>query len=395
MMKSTGFSSSFAAAVEAVSSSGGNLMPPIMGAVAFLMPEFIPGITYFDVIKAAIIPGIMYYFLVGLSVYFHSKRKGIGKLTGEMVVSGKEILRDWSGLIISVAVLSILIYLLYKRWPEGVCGTAALLTGVGLHLLIGGPANLGALKKRFVDIVKGFVAGGRVLCWLYLLLASLQIVIFVLAKTGLGFTVSEVVLSIAGGGENLLPALIVTMIACIIMGMGVTMTAAYIIVVAVLATPLTKVVGTPLVAHMFIFYMCMLANITPPVCTVVYPAAALAKTPWIPVAAYACLLGLVAFVAPYMFVYGPQLITIGSPGAIIRAVITGLIGIVFLSSGIWGQLTRRTLWFERILMGVGGFLLMFPGYGDFFGLTTIAVSLVVYFIVNRVFGQTAEDNLKP
>lgn len=384
IMKASGFKAPFAAAIEATASTGGMIMPPVMGAAAFLIPEFIPGITYFDVIKAAIIPGVMYFFLVGVSIYFYAKKHGIGKLSSEMAVDGKTIIRDWPGLIISVAVLGVLMLLLYERWPESVCGTAALLTGAILHLVIGGPPRLGAVKERFLAIVKGFVAGGRVLSWIYLLLAALQILVYVLSVTGLGFTISSTVLRLAGGGKSLVPALIVAAVSCTIMGMGVTSTSAYIIVVAILGNTLTKLVGIPIAAHLFIFYYCMLGCLTPPVCAAVYPAAAIAKTPWLPVAWYACLLGLVAFVAPFMFVYGPQLLMIGSPVAIIQCIVTGAIGIVFLSSGIWGYLTRRTLLFERILMGAGGFLLMIPGYFDLEGGIILAVSLIIYHFVPRL-----------
>lgn len=363
MMKSAGFKPSVAGAVEAAASTGGQLMPPIMGAVAFLMPEFISGITYFDVVKAALIPAILYFLLVGFSTFFYAKREGIGKLKGAMAVNVRDILHDWSGLLSIIFVMGVLLVLLFQRWPVIMCGSWALITGVVLHLLFGGSWKLDSVKKRFIDMIGGFVSGGKIVCWLLMLMALLQVIILTLEVTGLGLAISRAVLSIAGGGSLLLPALLVTMVACMIMGMGITTTAAYVIVVAVLAQPITKLLGEPLVAHMLIFYFCLLGCLTPPICAAVYPAAALAKASWLPVAGYACLLGLVGFIYPFFFAYGPQLLMIGSTSSIIIAAVTGCIGIFFFSSAIWGYLVRKTTLIQRLLMGSGGLGLMFPTIG--------------------------------
>lgn len=391
MMKSAGFKPELAGAVEAAASQGGQIMPPVMGAVAFIMPEFVPGITYFDVCKAAIIPAVLYFFLVGCSVYFYAKRERIGRLTGESAVGVGEIMRDWPGLVIVVAVLSVLVYLLYERWPTGTCGASALVVGAGLHLLIGGSPKPRAVWNRFVDLVRGFTVGGKVLAWLFLLMALLQVIIFTLGATGLGLAVSRAVLNMAGGGGALLfPALLVCAVACLIMGMGVTTTAAYIIVVATMAHPVVQLLGIGLVAHMFIFYFCTLGGLTPPVCATVYPAAAIAQARWLPVAGYAMLLGLVAFIYPFFFAYDPAVLMIGSASAIIQGTITSFIGIFFLSSGIWGQLYRRTSWVERILMSAGGLLLMCPGtLTDLGGVAAIILGLVVYGLRSRLLHQAA------
>lgn len=385
LMKSVGFKPQFAAAVEATASTGGMIMPPIMASIAFLMPEFIPGITYFDVVKAAFIPAMMYFGLIGCSVYFHAKRQGIGRLSGDMAITGKEVLRDWSGMVTATAVLVVLLYLLYERWPIAVCGAWAMITGVTLHLVIGGPLNPVAIRDRFVAIVEGFVSGGKILAWLLLLLAILQVIIFVLESTGLGVIVSRAVLDIAGGGTNLLPALVVTMIAALVMGMGVAAVASYVIVVAVLAAPVSQLLGNPLVAHMFIFYFSIVAVITPPICAAVYAAAAIAQTKWLPVGGYAVLLGMVAFVGPYMFAYRPQLLMLGSPISIIVVALTSFVGIFFFSAGAWGQLSKSLTWLERILLGGGGLLLMWAStVANLAGLSVIILGLVMYYLRSRL-----------
>jgi TRAP-type uncharacterized transport system fused permease subunit len=365
-----------------------------MGAAAFLIPEFIPGVTYFDVVVAAIIPALLYYLGVSSGIYFNARRQKIPKLSGKDAATVKDILHEWRGLIVLTVLVTVLIGLFAKRYPTGTCGAWSLAVAATLHFLIGGSWKGSAFKKRFIDMLDGFTRGGFALCWLFMFLALLQVVVLVLNTTGLGLAISATIRELSS--HNFLLTLMAAMVATGIMGMGITTTAAYVIVVAIMAPVLVEIFHNPLQAHLYIFWFALLGNITPPVCAAIYPAAAIAGVHWLPVALKACRLGIGLFILPYFFAYDASLLLMGSFGSVVWAIIRSTVGIIFLSSAIWGYFYISSVWVERILMGVGGLALIAPGIkADISGFILILFGLAVHFVRNRRIGDAQEFKLRP
>ncbi len=367
MMKRTGFQPHFAGAVEATASTGGQIMPPVMGAAAFVMAEFM-GIPYLTVCKHAIIPAILYYLSVFMAVHFEAVRTDLrGMLEAPPRLAAVMLSRGH--LLLPVAVM---LYFLFEGYtPMYACIfsiiAALILANVKKETRMG-------LEKILNALENGAKGALQVAC----ACACAGIIIGIVNLTGLGLKFTGFVLYLAG--ESLTPALLFTMIAGIILGMGLPTTAAYIVMAALLVPGLIKLGIVPIAAHMFVFYYAIISAITPPVALAVYAGAGLAGSNMWKTGLAAVRIGAPGFIIPFMFVYEPSLLFVGSLWEILSTFITATIGVIMLAAGLIGWFIRETNVVERLLLVAGAILLIKPGiYTDIMG----AVFLLVVIIIQK------------
>ena len=365
MMKRTGFQPHFAGAVEATASTGGQIMPPVMGAAAFVMAEFM-GIPYLTVCKHAIIPAVLYYVSVFMAVHFEAVRTNLrGMLeTPPRLIN---VLLTRGHLLIPVAVL---LYILFEGYtPMYACIFSIIAVLFIANIKQETRMGLGKILNALENGAKGTLS---VAC----ACACAGIIIGIVNLTGLGLKFTGFVLYLAG--DSLIPALLFTMIAGIILGMGLPTTAAYIVMAALLVPGLTKLGVVPIAAHMFAFYYAIISAITPPVALAVYAGAGLAKANIWKTGLAAVRIGAPGFIIPFMFVYEPSLLFVGSPWEILSTFVTATIGVVMLAGGLIGCFFWETKALERLFLVIGAILLIKPGlYTDIVGLILLAAVLFI------------------
>lgn len=365
MMKKLGYRPEFAAAVEASASTGGQIMPPIMGAAAFLMAEFI-GIPYIDIAKAAAIPAFFYFFGVLMEVHFEAKRMGLKGLSRDQLPTIWSVIKERGHLFVP---LFAIIYVLV----EGSTPVRAALVGLGLSILAG------MIKKEtrlnFTDFLNALEAGARSAVGVAIACATAGIIVGVVTLTGVGLKMATGLVDLAGG--NLLFTLFFTMIASLILGMGAPTTANYVIT-STIAAPAIVALGVPvLAAHMFVFYFGIIADITPPVALAAYAGAGIARADPFKTGVIATKLAIGAFIIPYIFVFNPQMLLIGhTPLGLLQNMITATVGMAGLGSAMIGYFLRPMSFPERIWFAIGGLLLIDPGtLTDIIGFVMIGAGL--------------------
>lgn len=350
MMKKLGYHKNFAGAVEAAASTGGQLMPPVMGAAAFLMTEFV-GVPYIEIVKAALIPAFLYFVGVWLGVHFEAKRGNLEGIPREELPKFWEILRERGHLAIPLVVI---VYLLVSGYTP----MRAALYAIILSILVS------AIKKSTrmapAEIVKGLENGARNVLGVLVACAAAGIIIGVVTKTGVGLKLASGLLQLSGG--MLLPSMFFTMITAILLGMGVPTTANYVITSTIAAPALLQLDVPILAAHMFVFYFGIIADVTPPVALAAYAGAGIAGGNALRTGVNASKLAIAAFIIPYMFVLNPELLLIhGVTGSLILALLTALVGMVALSSSLIGFLAAPMKPLERLILGAGGLMMINPG----------------------------------
>jgi TRAP transporter 4TM/12TM fusion protein len=359
LMKRTGFKPHFAAAVEAVASTGGQIMPPIMGAAAFVMAEYLQT-TYFQVTLWALIPSILYYVACFGAVHFEAKREGFKGLPKEECPRLADVMRERGHLFVPVAVV---LYGMIAGYSAPLAALAGLLCCFPVAMLRANTRK----ELRWWAVVDALIDGAKNAVSVAMACACAGIVIGVIALTGIGIQFTQWVLYLAQ--NTLLLALVVTALAGIVLGMGMPTTPAYIIMVSLLVPAIMKLgVPTP-AAHMFAFYFAILSAITPPVALAVFAAAGLAKSDLWASGWAAVKVGAAGFIVPFMFVYDPSLLLIGEWPAILKACITASLGILLLAAGLHGYLIRRATWIERALLVAAAIAFVYPDpLADAFGL---------------------------
>jgi TRAP transporter 4TM/12TM fusion protein len=370
LMKKLGYKPEFAAAVEATASTGGQLMPPVMGAGAFIMAEFL-GVPYLTVALAAAIPALLYYLGVAASVHFAARKSNLERLPKDLIPSLRKTLPKSACLFIPV---TILIYLMMTGFDPTTSVLWAIAASVVLYWVTS--RSLVTLKQRVCNVVLALEAGGKSIVLIAALCACAQIVIGMVNLSGLGIKMTEMVLGLSGGMEFL--ALFLTMIVCLILGMGLPTTAAYVLAASVAGPALIKLGVIPMAAHLFVFYFAIISAITPPVCAATYAAVAIARSKWLPTGWLAVRMGLAGFMAPFLFVYVPPLLLAGSPLEIIwNSLVSGL-GVMAMAGAAMGYFGDRCRWYESILLAVGALLLLKPGLiTDLMGLGFVTVIYVL------------------
>jgi len=351
MMKQTGYKPHYAAAVEAVASNGGQIMPPVMGAVAFIIPEFL-GISYASVCKAAIFPAVLYFLSIFIMVDLEARKIGLKPLHKEEIPPIREVLLGgWTNLVPIGGLIFFLGVLSYEAqfaamWSLGILIIVQLL-----------PHNRRRLGWK--EFIQGLEISSRGMLEVGVSCAAAGIIIGCVGLSGLGQKLSMGLIELSGG--NLFFLLLITAVACFILGMGMTSLPIYIMLVVLVAPALVKSGVLPIAAHLFIFYWGLVSFITPPVCIAAFVAAAIAQSDPFKTGWQATRLGIVSLIIPFMFVYGPPLLLEGNLLEVIWAIFTSLIGIVGLAVGIAGYALKNVSWFERFLSIAGGVALVFPG----------------------------------
>ncbi|MCE5263092.1 MAG: TRAP transporter permease [Deltaproteobacteria bacterium] len=350
MMKRLGYRPEFAGAVEAAASTGGQIMPPVMGAAAFLMAEFI-GVPYVEIAKAAVIPAILYFTGIWVVVHFEAKKCGLRGMSRAELPNLWHVLKKDSYLILP---LFAIIYLLV----EGFTPMRAALGGLGLCVLVG--LFRKATRLNLTRLLDTLEAGARAALGVALACAAAGIIVGVVTLTGIGLKLGDGLLALSGG--FLIPTLIFTMITSLILGMGAPTTANYIIT-STCAAPAILALGVPvLAAHMFVFYFGIIADITPPVCLAAFAGAAIAKADPIKTGINATKLAIAAFIVPYIFVYSPELLLIHvTPWSIVQTTVTAILGMVGVGAAVEAWYWTRMSWWERVIAVVAGLMLIVPG----------------------------------
>lgn len=350
MMKKLGYRKEFAGAVEAASSTGGQLMPPVMGAAAFLMAEFV-GVPYIDIVAAAVIPAILYFTGLWLGVHLEAKRNNLKGVPRDQLPKAWVIFKERGHLAIPLVVI---VYLLVTGYTPM---RAAL---VAIVLSIVASALRKSTRMKPIEIIKGLEAGARNVLGVVIACASAGIIIGVVTKTGIGLKLASGLLALSGG--NLLLTMFFTMITSIVLGMGVPTTANYVIT-STIAAPALVQMGVPvLAAHMFVFYFGIIADVTPPVALAAYAASGISGGKPLMTGVNASKLAIGAFIIPYIFVMSPMILMINATAfGLIFSTVTAILGMVGVSSAMIGYLADHSKPIERVILFVGGILMIIPG----------------------------------
>lgn len=300
-MKRLGYPPSFAAAVEAVASSGGQIMPPLMGAGAFVMMELLR-VPYVTIMSAAILPATLFFLAAWVGVDLFARRYGLNAMTPDEIPSTKRVIRLAPFFLIPFSLM--LSILLFTAYTPQFAAAIAIFSAAGL-LVVNEQMEF-SIRRWLERLTQACLNAAAQIAMIASIIICAGLVIGVLNMTGLGVKVTSIILGLAGG--KLWVALLLTAAACLILGMEVPTTAAYIICVSVAGPALQKLGLSPLQAHLFVFWYALLSTITPPVCGTVFIAAGMAETPWVPVAGQAMRLGLGLYFVPLAFIANPHLL---------------------------------------------------------------------------------------
>ena len=374
MMKKTGYKPEFAGAVEAAASTGGQIMPPIMGAAAFLMAEYV-GISYGEIALKAILPAFLYFAGIFIAVHLEAKKLGLKGISRSEMVPGKELAVK-SYLLIPIVLLVVLVslnvYTMQKAAALSII--AAIVVGV-----INKDSRL--TPAKFLEALE---AGGKGTITVAVACAMAGIIAGCITVTGLASKLITAIVALSG--NTLIIGLFLTMICCIILGMGVPTTANYCIMAATCAPILMKL-GVPTVAaHFFVFYFGIVADITPPVALAAYAGSAIAKSNPMKTGVNATKLAIAAFIVPYVFAYSPSMlfVDVESWVDIVTICLSAMLGIYGVAAGLNGFVKRKLNWLFRILFIVGGLTLIIPGWKtDAIGLILVGGLTAYEFIMAK------------
>ncbi len=372
LMMRTGYSSTFAAAVEATASTGGMIMPPVMAAGAFVMAEIL-GVAYLQIMKAALIPALLYFFTVWIAIDLRAARLGLKGISTKDTPPLRATLTQDGHLLVP---LFVLIYLLVivKASPIKAAfwamASAYIVSHVRKKTMLG-----------FSQLIKALDKGGRMIISVAVPCACAGVVIGAVGLTGLGMNIANVIIALSG--NKMILVMILSMAVALIFGMGLPATVSYLLCVAVLAPALITMGIWPIAAHLFIFYFAILSGITPPICMAAYTGAGISGSKPMETGFAAVKLAIAAFILPYIFCYQPVLLMHGGSGEIIRAIAFGTLGVFSLAASVEGWLIGPSNWVVRLLLGVSAVLLLYPGWGpDLVGLGLLS-ALVIYQAIQK------------
>ncbi|MFD1037054.1 TRAP transporter permease [Virgibacillus byunsanensis] len=368
MMKKAGFKPEFAAATEASASTGGQIMPPLMGAAAFIMMEYL-GVSYATVMLAAVVPAILYFTGIFIGTHFEAKKLGIvGLPKSELPNFGKLMLRYGYMLTPLIVIVTTIMV--------GYTPQRAALMGIVAAFIVSIVRK--ETRMNFKKTIYVLEQGARVALPVIAAVASAGIIAGVVSITGLGAKFASGIIALSGG---ILPfALILTMVACIILGMGLPTTANYVVTATVAAPALINEFGiVPIAVHMFVFYFGIVADITPPVCLAAYAGAGIARANPFKSGVNAVKLAIAAFIIPYIFIYNPILLLVDvTPIKLITALTTAILGVMAISSAMIGFFARNSYTWERFVLLAAGLMLIVPQLLTSLG--GILIIVMVWFI---------------
>ena len=386
LMKKTGYKPEFAAAAEASASTGGQIMPPILGAAAFLMADFV-GVPYSNVALRAILPAVLYFTGVFITVHLEAKKHNLRGLTKEELPKLKPLLKQ----IYLLLPLILLVYLVSTS-QKSIQYAAAIAIVVAIFVsalsrILNKEARERGLKAEILSFVKmiweALASGGQGMITVAAACGVAGIISGIITMTGLANVLINGIVALAG--SRVIIALFLTMICCIVLGMGVPTTANYCIMAATCA-PILMRMGVPaLAAHFFVFYFGIVADLTPPVALAAYAGAAIAGANPMKTALTATKLAIGAFIVPYVFALSPAMLFIDTTAWEVALIcVTSLVGMFGVSAGLEGWFLHDMKWYERVLAAAGGLLLIYPGLvTDSIGLALVGSVLVFQFLTRK------------
>ncbi|MDD5007397.1 MAG: TRAP transporter fused permease subunit [Syntrophorhabdaceae bacterium] len=380
LMKQNGFSANVAGAVECCASNGAQIMPPVMGIVAFMIAEVL-GVPYVSVCIAAIFPALLYYLALFTQVHFHSAKMRLHGLPADQLPSIKKVLKDKWFYVIPVFVL---IYaLVWLHLPVQHCGLYAALSAIVVTIIDfqrkkETRKNLKGWVVWFIEIME---STAKDLLVPAMACASAGIVIGSIDTSGFGFKLSSMLVNLAGG--NLFFLLLLTAVSSFILGMGMSSVPCYLVLAILVAPAMVKAGVAPMAAHLFVFYWGIMSFITPPVAVAAYVAASISKGDPMKTGYIAMRLAFVSYVVPFVFVYNPGLLLDGSWSTIILSIITATTGVIAIAIGFEGFLAKRLTFVERLFFITGGTLVFAPttkvsGWFDVIGFIIILFGIMLH-----------------
>jgi len=370
LMKRTGYKPEFAAAAEASASTGGQIMPPIMGAAAFLMAETV-GVPYSNIVVRAILPAVLHFAGVFITVHLEAKKEGLKGLSKKELPRLKPLLKQTYLLL----PLILLIYLVGTS-------TRSIAYAAAIAIVVAIVVSLFNKEHRITPkrLLEALAAGGQGMITVAAACGVAGIIAGIIGVTGLAYMLFNGIVALAG--NQVIIALVLTMLCCIVLGMGVPTTANYCIMAATCA-PILVQMGVPMIAaHFFVFYFGIVADLTPPVALAAYAGAAIAQANPMKTAITSTKLAIGAFIVPYVFALNPAMLFIDtSVGEVILICISSLIGMFGVAASLEGYLFRNMRWYERVLSAAGGLLLIYPGLvTDVIGFVLVALVVALQFI---------------
>ena len=365
MMKRMGYRPEFAAAVEAAASTGGQIMPPIMGAAAFLMAEM-TGIPYSNIVIAAIVPAFLYFSGIMIMVHLEAKRYGLKGLPAEEIPNFFKLMFSYWYLLLPLIVL---VTMMMTGYTPARSALVAIVVAIIVSMF---RKETRMSPQTFLDALEG---GARNIIGVAIACSVAGCIVGIVTLTGIGLKLAGGLLSLSGG--NVLLALFFTMIASIVLGMGVPTTANYVIMATITAPVVLKLGIDLLPAHMFVFYFGIVADITPPVALAAYAGSAIARSNPLKTGVQATKLAIAAFLIPYVFALNPSLLLLGStPIQVVSVTITAFIGMFGVASAVEGYLFANMNPIVRIIALAGGLLLIIPGAAtDIIGVVLVLLVL--------------------
>ena len=373
LMKKTGYKPEFAAAAEASASTGGQIMPPIMGAAAFLMADFV-GVPYSNIVVRAILPAVLYFLGIFITVHLEAKKEGLRGLTREELPRIVPLLKKTYLLL----PLFILIYLVATSQRSIQYAAAIAIVAVIIVGFINKDNRM--TPKR---IFEALASGAQGMISVAAACGVAGIIAGTITMTGLANMLFNGIVALAG--DQVIIALFLTMLCCIVLGMGVPTTANYCIMAATCAPILVRMGVPDIAAHFFVFYFGIVADLTPPVALAAYAGAAIAQANPMKTAFTSTKLAIGAFIVPYIFALNPAMLFVDtSVPEVILIVVTSIVGMFAISAALEGYIVGHMKWYERVISIVGGLLLIYPGLvTDLIGVALVGAMLAYHFIVNR------------
>ncbi|HLR51388.1 MAG TPA: TRAP transporter permease [Candidatus Avamphibacillus sp.] len=373
LMKRTGYSKNFSGAVEAAASVGGQILPPVMGATAFIMAETL-GMPYSQIALAAIIPGVLYYLGVLTVVHLRAKRRGLKGLTRDQLPKMKKVMKERGHLLIP---LIILIYMLFGGYTPIYAAAWAIISTIVISLF------RRATRMSFKGLIQAFEEGTRSALGVGMACAMVGIIVGVASLTGFGLKMTTAILVL--GNDMLFLTLFFTMLASIILGMGLPSIPTYIITSSMAAPALVQYGVEPFVSHMFVFYFGILANLTPPVALAAFAGAGISGGEPNRTGFISLKLAAAGILVPYIFVYSPELLMQGTDFvSTIWIAITAAIGIIALGSALEGYLLENINWLLRIVAALGAITLVVPGvWTDIIGFSLLVIVFIAQLLKRR------------
>ena len=367
MMRKAGYQGHIAAATEAVASTGGQIMPPVMGITAFIMAEFL-GVPYGDVVLAALIPAVLYYVALFTQVDLEAAKHNLAGIARAELPRMRSVMA--LGWVFVIPIFVLIWTLMVERWQPGKSAMAGAIVTVIIGYLHPGT------RPTFARLFRELRETGRIILDLVVITSVAGIIIGLLQLTGLAFNVSLLLTEAADGSLPILLAL--TALVCIVLGMGMPSAIIYIVLSVIAAPALVEAGVVTMAAHLFLFYFGMLSMITPPVCLATIAAASVAGTGFWETGWAGVRLGFIAYVVPFLIVYQPELIFEGTAGAIAVTFVKAVIGVVVLTFCVAGHMVERLGIVERVLIGVAGFGILSSPLDTGWGLATnmLAAGLV-------------------